>query len=69
MRGTYLYVRLQRDPARYGVPCQPTTAALDAWLRERLVLGTVHELAQHGMVGRGRGPSGCTWAVQASLLS
>lgn len=42
---------LQRDPARYGVPRQPTTDALDRWLRDRLLMGCLRELAEHGMVG------------------
>lgn len=47
----------QRDPARYGVPAQLAPDALDAWLRDRLLLGCVRELAEHGMVG-GRGWGG-----------
>lgn len=41
---------LQRDPGRYGVPRQPTTEALDRWLRDRLLMGCLRELAEHGMV-------------------
>lgn len=53
LRSTYLYVRIQRAPGQYGVPHQlePGGDALDRWLKERLVLTTVRELAEHGMVG------------------
>ncbi|KAL4457640.1 hypothetical protein ABPG75_012505 [Micractinium tetrahymenae] len=50
LRCTYFYVRVKRDPAVYGVPRQPSAQALDRWLKDRLVLATVAELAQHGMV-------------------
>lgn len=62
VRATYLYVRVQRSPARYGVPAQPSTQALDAWLKDRLVLATVRELAQHGMVRLlWMMPAACDW--------
>lgn len=50
LRSTYFYVRVKRNPAAYGVPRQPSTEALDRWLKDRLVLATIRELAQHGMV-------------------
>jgi ATP-dependent DNA helicase HFM1/MER3 len=49
-RCTYLYVRMQRSPGSYGVPPQPSAEAFDRWLRDEVVLPTVHELAKHGMV-------------------
>ncbi|KAL4857947.1 ATP-dependent DNA helicase MER3 [Chlorella vulgaris] len=49
-RCTYLYVRMQRSPGAYGVPPQPSAEAFDRWLRDEVVLPTVHELAKHGMV-------------------
>lgn len=52
LRSTYLYVRVKRSPATYGVPRQPSADALDRWLRDRLLLGALRELAEHGMVGR-----------------
>lgn len=45
--------RARRDPVRYGLPAalvRAPPAELDAWLRERLILGTVRELAAHGLV-------------------
>jgi hypothetical protein len=50
VRSTYLYVRLHRDPGRYGAPPGASVRALDQWLRETVVLSTVQQLAQHGMV-------------------
>ncbi|PRW56253.1 putative ATP-dependent DNA helicase HFM1 isoform A [Chlorella sorokiniana] len=50
LRSTYFYVRVKRDPGRYDVPRQPTTEALDRWLRDRLLMGCLRELAEHGMV-------------------
>jgi hypothetical protein len=67
VRSTYLYVRLQRSPAAYGVPPQPSLAALDRWLRDRLILATVQELACNGMV-RGRAASLEKPAMQPGLL-
>ena len=43
-----LYV--QRDPGHYDVPSQATTDELDRWLRDRLLMGCLRELAEHGMV-------------------
>lgn len=54
LRCTYFYVRVRHNPGLYSVPHQPTAEALDKWLRDRLVLDTVRELAQHGLVS---GPS------------
>ncbi|PSC72871.1 putative ATP-dependent DNA helicase HFM1 isoform B [Micractinium conductrix] len=50
LRSTYLYVRAKRSPDTYGMPRQPNGEALDRWLRDKLVLSTVQELAKHGMV-------------------
>lgn len=50
---------MQRDPGRYDVPRQPSNEALDRWLRDRLLLGCLRELAEHGMVhGPGSGQGG-----------
>ncbi len=50
LRCTYFYVRVKRNPAAYGMPRQPSIEALDRWLKDRLVLSTISELAQHGLV-------------------
>lgn len=50
LRCTYFYVRVKHNCATYGVPRKPNIEALDCWLKDRLVLATISELAQHGMV-------------------
>ncbi|KAL4421686.1 hypothetical protein ABPG77_010630 [Micractinium sp. CCAP 211/92] len=50
LRCTYFYVRVKRNPAAYGMQRQPSIGALDRWLKDRLVLSTISELAQHGLV-------------------
>jgi hypothetical protein len=70
LRSTYLYVRIQRAPGQYGVPRQlaPGGEALDRWLRDRLVLATVRELAEHGMVGWGSAGCGLEWAGRGQAV-
>ena len=64
LRSTFFYVRARTDPARYGLPpelAHATTDALDRWLRDKLILGTIRQLAQHGLVGCHAGI--WTWGV------
>lgn len=44
---------MKRNPVHYGVPRQvlQSQEALDRWVKERLVLGPIQELAKHGLVG------------------
>ncbi|KAG7669274.1 putative DExH-box ATP-dependent RNA helicase DExH17 [Nannochloris sp. 'desiccata'] len=53
LRSTFLYVRVRREPAKYGIPpnvIRDGIQALETWLREELVMKTVRELSAHGMV-------------------
>eukprot|EP00887_Chlorella_sp_A99_P002756 scaffold6.g2756.t1 len=53
LRSTFFYIRARSNPAQYGVPPQLArgpTEGLDRWLRDKLLLGTVRELAEHGLV-------------------
>lgn len=53
LKSTYLYVRIRKEPGKYGVPAAlhaSGPAALERWLREEMVMKTAKELATHGMV-------------------
>ncbi len=53
LKSTFLYVRVRREPAKYGVPpnvIRGGIQALEKWLREELVMKTARELSAHGMV-------------------
>ena len=53
LKSTYLYVRIRKEPGKYGVPAAlhaQGPVALEKWLREELVMKTAKELAKHGMV-------------------
>ena len=54
---THAHLRAFASPGRQSPPLQrqPNGEALDRWLRDKLVLSTVQELAKHGMVRRGVG--------------
>jgi len=58
LRCTYFYVRAKRVPGMYGIPLQPSPEALDRWLKDKMVLSTVGQLAEHGMVGAVSGMGG-----------
>ncbi len=47
-------VQVRCNPAYYGIPRQvlQSVEALDRWVKEKLLLATIQELAKHGMVGR-----------------
>ncbi len=42
--------QVRKNPSHYGVRLGLSTAELDAWIKEKLILGNVKKLSQHGMV-------------------
>ncbi|KAK9831896.1 hypothetical protein WJX81_006765 [Elliptochloris bilobata] len=52
LRSTYLYIRMKRNPAAYGMPVNlPSEAAFDEAAERRPVQSTLTQLAQHGLIG------------------
>jgi ATP-dependent DNA helicase HFM1/MER3 len=53
LKSTFLYVRVRREPEKYGIPpniIRGGIKALERWLREELIMKTVRELSTHGLV-------------------
>jgi ATP-dependent DNA helicase HFM1/MER3 len=53
LKSTFLYVRVRREPGKYGIPANVIRGgiqALEKWLREELVMKTAKQLSAHGMV-------------------
>ena len=46
-------MQVRCNPAYYDIPRQvlQSEEALDRWVKEKLLLATIQELAKHGMVG------------------
>ena len=48
-QATSVLVQVKRNPAAYGAP-QQDGDAVERWLKDRVLLSAINELATHGMV-------------------
>lgn len=70
LRSTFFYVRVRRNPAAYHVPANlhHNGPALEAWLRDSMVLATAKQLSTHGLIKMEDNPTNSLRALEPGII-